>query len=96
MPFPEGMQHVWNWFLELDAARGGTGFGPLPLQWGEIHAWMSATGARPTPWELNLIRDADAEALRGHAAEAKEQGRRDEAARKRAERERRARGRGDD
>ena len=45
-------------FLDLSAARGGTGYGPLPVTFPEIEAWTRLYGSLE-PWEINLIRELD-------------------------------------
>lgn len=51
--------YVWTWFLELHAARGSSGFGPLPIGYGEIAAWAALTGRAPLPWEIELLTALD-------------------------------------
>lgn len=68
---PAGLGHVWLWFLELHTARGGSGFGPAALGWGEIESWCRVTGTAPTPAELELIRLVDQQWLAGQAEKLK-------------------------
>lgn len=56
---PAPLEHVWAWFLELDAARGGNGFAPNPLGFVELRAWAGLTGAKPTPFEVECLRALD-------------------------------------
>ena len=37
---PEAGRLLWSFFIELSAGRTGNGFGPNPISWGEIEAWM--------------------------------------------------------
>lgn len=64
---PEEAAHVWEWFWELDAARGGNGFGLNPLSWEEIAAWADLNGVRPEQMELRLIKAMDAARLKASA-----------------------------
>lgn len=45
-------------FWELSAARGGTGYGPLPIRHSEIEAWARIVGSMDV-WESRLIREMD-------------------------------------
>lgn len=53
-------EHIFGWFGELCAARGGTGLGPAPLSFGEIESWARLTGRRPTPIDVEWLRILDA------------------------------------
>ena len=58
--FPEGLEYLWAWFLELSftgrAYLSGT---PLPLSNGEIWAWCQLNRAALEPWELRAVRLLD-------------------------------------
>lgn len=56
---PGPARHVWDWFLELHAARGGSGFGPSPITYMDIAAWAFLTKRRPQQWEIVAIRRLD-------------------------------------
>ncbi|MBF0375536.1 MAG: hypothetical protein HQL39_19265 [Alphaproteobacteria bacterium] len=60
---PAAVGHLWDWFCELNAARGGTGFGPAPVGHVEIEAWARLTGRGPSPWEVAALRGLDLIAL---------------------------------
>lgn len=51
------------WFLELNAARTGTGFGANPLSFTEIFSWSALTRVRLRPWEVAALRRLDTEFL---------------------------------
>lgn len=57
---PPGMAYLLDWFLELDAARGSSGFGPSPIGYSEIEAWARLTGRLLLPWEVLTLRHLDA------------------------------------
>lgn len=42
-------------FLELSGQRTGTGYGPNPIQFTELQAWMMVTGRTLLPWEVRAI-----------------------------------------
>jgi hypothetical protein len=43
----------------LSAARSGNGFCFEPIKFSEIDAWARVTGAKPSPWEVSLLRQID-------------------------------------
>jgi hypothetical protein len=51
--------HVLGWFYEISQGRTGTGFGPNPLTWAGIEAWMRLTGTVVHPWEIRLLKGLD-------------------------------------
>lgn len=55
---PDVLSHVWAWFWELNASRGG-GMGPGPISFSEIDAWRRLTGADPTREEIAALREMD-------------------------------------
>lgn len=59
-PLPEGGEHLFDWFLELSAARGAGMSGPLGISYSELLAWSRLTGRRPAPWEVEILRALDA------------------------------------
>jgi hypothetical protein len=56
---PDGTEYIWRWFLELSSSRGSNGFGPMPITFSDIHAWMAITGSMPRKDEIDLIREMD-------------------------------------
>jgi hypothetical protein len=58
---PEAGTQVWNWYWELDGARGHSGSGTLPISFGDIKDWIELNGANPTPGEIGIIRRLDSE-----------------------------------
>lgn len=59
LPLPEALAHVMDWFQELSSARGSTGFGMAPLSYQEIEAWARLRDVRPTPFEVQALKDVD-------------------------------------
>lgn len=55
-PLPPEAAHLWEWFLDLHAARSPG----RPLAWHEIAAWAALSGERPAPWEVRALRALDA------------------------------------
>jgi hypothetical protein len=64
---PYYLRHVWDYFLELHAERGGNGFGLNPIRRKDIKDWEECTGIRLEGWELRAIRAADAEFMKSQA-----------------------------
>jgi hypothetical protein len=60
---PAAGTHVWEWFLELDAARTSNGHAANPVTFMEIQAWASMVGADPKPWEVRALRCMDMKRL---------------------------------
>lgn len=63
-PMPEALAYLWEWFLQLDGARGGNGFGLNPLSYAEIQAWAQLTRLQPEPWEVSAIKRIDSSRIR--------------------------------
>lgn len=59
-PVPAGLAHVWRWFGDLSTGRRLGAFGPAPLGWDDIAAWAALAGAKPTPADLDALRELDA------------------------------------
>jgi len=59
---PEDGIHVWMYFCELSAERGG-GMGPNPISSRDIQAWHELNGIQLEPWEVRLIKRLDREFL---------------------------------
>lgn len=62
--FPDTMEFVWGAFLDLNASRGGSGFGASPLTYADIQTWMTVLSHRLDIWEINAIRRLDITWLR--------------------------------
>jgi hypothetical protein len=56
---PAAGDHVWRWFIELDASRAHNGFVPLRLTFTEIAAFADLRGLTIRDWELDAIREMD-------------------------------------
>ena len=57
---PPEVSHLWGWFWQLDQTRQSSGFGGLPITYGEISAWARLTGQQPRPWEVAGLIEMDA------------------------------------
>ena len=56
---PPEVVHIWNTFVQLAAARGGSGFGPQPISYTEIEAFSRVMDMPLAPWEVAAIRALD-------------------------------------
>ena len=66
-PMPAAGEHLWEWFLELNAARGAGGMAMAAITYPDIAAWSALRGIRPAPWEVEILTALD-RALRAEAA----------------------------
>jgi hypothetical protein len=58
-PFPDGLEYIWAWFCELDAARTSNGYSANPISWHEVDAWARLRRRRPTGFELDCLAGLD-------------------------------------
>ena len=56
---PHGTAHIWNTFCRLDAKRRSNGFGPEPISYSEIEAYLRVTGESLDPWEVKALAELD-------------------------------------
>ena len=57
---PPDAEHIWQWFLDLNSARGSNGFGVNPISYQDIAAWSSLTGTIVRPSEVAALKALDA------------------------------------
>jgi hypothetical protein len=65
---PKEAAHIWAAYCQLDATRA-SGFGPGPILFTEIEAFLRVTGVALRRWEIMAIRAIDM-AYMQHYAEA--------------------------
>ena len=56
---PPDAEHIWLWFLDLNAARGGGFGGPNPITYEAMQAWIALTGIIVRPSEIQALRAVD-------------------------------------
>lgn len=62
---PAGCKQLWDTFIELHNARGGTGMGgPLPIGWRDLQGWQDVRRVRLTPWEVDTLMAMDSVAVK--------------------------------
>jgi hypothetical protein len=58
-PFPEALEYLWDWFMELDRTRT-TGFnGPDPITYPIIESWARLMDRHPSPTDVELLLQMD-------------------------------------
>lgn len=57
--FPDDLDYLWEWFLELHSARQSGGFGAAPISYLEMEAWSRLTDRELRDWEARAIRTLD-------------------------------------
>lgn len=58
-PFPEAMDYLWEWFLELDRTRTSGFTGPDPLTYPIIESWARLMDRAPSPADVELLLQMD-------------------------------------
>ena len=71
VPLPPVLVGIWDVFVALNNARGGSGFGPGPIALTEIDAWQRLNRCRLLPWEIECVQACDAAWLEDYAAQQK-------------------------
>jgi hypothetical protein len=56
---PEGIKHVWGWFLRMHKRRGMGATAPNPITHPEIMAWAYLADTDPTPFEVECLEGLD-------------------------------------
>lgn len=68
---PESCYESWKVFVELHDARGSNGFGINPISYQDLLAYCQLTHTYLEPWEVDLIRKFDREALKVYQEQAR-------------------------
>ena len=71
--FPKDMSHVWKYFIDLNNARSGNGFGANPISYTEMMSYFQLLDIMPDEWEVDTIRKLDIIALDAFADQAKKE-----------------------
>lgn len=58
-PFPAELFYLWRIYNRLRRHQGSSGFGPLPIGWPEIDAFIRNSKFALAPWEIEVIEDLD-------------------------------------
>lgn len=66
---PEGVEHIYGWFLELSERRGFGMGGAFALSFADIDAWQRVRGVRLLAHELEWILALDARWFKPQKAE---------------------------
>lgn len=52
---PKLVSYLWGFFLDIHKQRANNGFGPSPIAFTEIKAWMELYRQKLKPWEIRAI-----------------------------------------
>lgn len=59
-PFPRSMSDIWQAYHRLRRRKAASDMGaPKPIEWPDIDAFVRQSGARLTPWQIEVIEDLD-------------------------------------
>lgn len=56
---PEGLEQLWEDFIDLHGCRQNHGFGPSRITFMDIDAWQRVNHVTLPPWQIAAIRAAD-------------------------------------
>lgn len=57
-PFPVALGYLWAIYRRLRRRKGG-GFGPSPIEWPDIDAFLRHARISLAPWEVEVIEEID-------------------------------------
>lgn len=66
-PLPPGAVHVWRTFSRLHHRRASGGFGPSPITWQDLDAFIRVVRQPLAPWEIEAIEACDDAFLQAQA-----------------------------
>lgn len=61
--FPQEIEHLWGWFLQLNAKRPQAMNGISPIPESEMHYFFSNRQIQPQAWEVDAISAIDVVAI---------------------------------
>lgn len=53
------VMYLWEWFLQLNAARQSNGMSINPISYSEIQAWVTLMQINISPFEIVIIKALD-------------------------------------
>lgn len=54
-PLPAALAYLWTAYLRIRRRKGGSGFGPSPIDGGDVESYERRFRFRFTPWEHEMI-----------------------------------------
>lgn len=66
---PEEYKYIWDWFVELDSTRSGSGFGVNPIPFSEMVAYFTLLNVEPDAFEIVALRMLDRVAMNHYRKE---------------------------
>jgi hypothetical protein len=61
---PFFLEHVWQWFWEINKGRTVGMSGPNPLTWQDLYCWQRVTNKEVRPIEFDFLREMDSAYLK--------------------------------
>ena len=68
---PFYLEHIWNWFWELNSRRTSNGFSQNPISWADFGFWNYLKQRQATPLEIEILETMDRLYLKYTAKKAK-------------------------
>ena len=56
---PPVLAYLWRAFQRIRRRKGGSGFGPSPIEWPDIDAFVRNSRFHLLPWEIEVIEELD-------------------------------------
>lgn len=70
-PLPKALSYIWTTYWRLRKRKAGNGFGPSPIEWPDIDAFVRNSMTRLYPWEIEFIEMIDDLFLSEHSKNTK-------------------------
>ncbi len=58
-PFPAPLRYLWRLFWRLRRRKAGNGYGPNPIEWPDIDAFVRNARLKLSPFEIETIEMLD-------------------------------------
>lgn len=56
---PPSVAHLWEMYFRIRRRKGSNGFGPVPIEWPDIDAFIRVSGTSVRPWEVRIVEAID-------------------------------------
>ena len=57
--FPMAAWYLWQAYHRIRRRKGSAGFGPSPIEWPDIDAFIRRSKVNLAPWEILVIEEID-------------------------------------
>lgn len=58
-PVPAELRYLLGGYWRIRRRKGGNGFGPSPIEWPDIDAFLRHSRVNLAPWEVEIIEELD-------------------------------------